>query len=129
MKTARTLHTDEHVARIRENIETYASARAIADDIIAKAEPWTKRSDDWLYDLPPPADIFRGFHPSFDGCPIHGMEVMRAPGGPWKLDVFNRPWKIQCAIGGEDYPSNDFLEYYKTKDKSLLTGDFADDGS
>ncbi|HJN15744.1 MAG TPA: heparinase II/III family protein, partial [Armatimonadota bacterium] len=43
---------------------------------------------------------------------------------------FDRPYKIECPVGGEIYPSNDFGAYLATgmQDRSLLTGDHADDG-
>ncbi|MBU0606912.1 MAG: heparinase II/III-family protein, partial [Armatimonadetes bacterium] len=47
----------------------------------------------------------------------------------WKMD-FDHPYKVICPVGGESYPSNDFYAYLKggMKDKSLLTGDYVDDG-
>ena len=128
MKTQRTLHTKEEIERLRANIEGFSSARKIAEAIVTRAEVWARQDDRFLHDLPPPSEIFRAFFPSFDGCPIHGEAVFRAPGGPWKIDPFQRPWKVQCPIGGEEYPSNDFMAFYRTKDRSLLTGDFPDDG-
>ncbi len=128
MKTQRTLHTEQDIERLKRNLDRYPSARKVADAILARAEVWAKQDDRFLHDLPPPADIFRAFHPSFDGCPIHGEAVFRVPGGAWKIDPFERPWKVRCAIGGEEYPSNDFAAYHLTKDPTLLTGDHPDDG-
>ena len=129
MKTGRTLHTDEEVRRMKDHVDRFPAARKIADEIVGRAEVWAELDDAYVRDLPPPADIYRGFLPSFDGCPVHGEAVFQAPGGPWQVDIFNRPWKIRCAVGGEEYPSNDFMAYYRTRDRTLLTGDYADDGS
>ena len=128
MKTGRTLHTEDAVRRMRDHVERFSAAKKIANDIVDRAEVWANLDDAYVRDLPPPADIFRGFLPSFDGCPVHGEAVFQTPGGPWQVDIFNRPWKIKCAVGGEEYPSNEFLAYYRTGDRALLTGDYADDG-
>ncbi len=129
MKTGRTWHTADEVRRMKDHVVRFPAAKKIADEIVARAEVWAKLDDAYVRDLPPPADIFRGFLPSFDGCPVHGEAVFQAPGGPWQVDIFNRPWKIKCAVGGEEYPSNDFMAFYRTGDRALLTGDYADDGS
>ncbi len=129
MKTGRTLRTGEEITRMKEQVEQFPTAKKIAEGIVERAEVWAALEDQFLHELPPPADIHRGFQTSFDGCPIHGEAVFRSPGGPWKVNVLKRPWKIQCSVGGEEYPSNDFMEYYRTKDRSVLTGEFADDGT
>ena len=129
MKTGRTWHTEDEVRRMKDHVVRFPAARKIADEIVERAEIWAKLDDAYVRDLPPPADVFRGFLPSFDGCPVHGEAVFQTPGGPWQVDIFNRPWKIKCAVGGEEYPSNDFMAFYRTGDRALLTGDYADDGS
>ncbi|HNT36237.1 MAG TPA: hypothetical protein PKH07_14730, partial [bacterium] len=41
-----------------------------------------------------------------------------------------RPFVVKCPVGGEEYPSNDFAAFRRSgmKDRSLLTGEYADDG-
>ncbi len=128
MKTGRTLHTEDGVRRMRDHVERFPAAKKIATEIVDRAEVWANLDDAYVRDLPPPADIYRGFLPSFDGCPVHGEAVFQAQGGPWQADIFNRPWKIKCSVGGEEYPSNDFMAFHGTGDRSLLSGDYSDDG-
>ena len=93
-----------------------------------------KATDAELWDYVPPASLRRAVFlgPTDVGCPIHGKEVFRVGGGfyPW-LYSGDKPWQVKCPVGGETYPSNDFGAYLKTgmKDKSLLTGDYPDDGT
>jgi len=90
-------------------------------------------SDEELWDYVPPASLRRAafLGPTEVGCPIHGKELFRVGGGfyPWKYSG-DKPWQVQCPVGGETYPSNDFGAYLKSgmQDKSLLTGDYPDDG-
>lgn len=90
-------------------------------------------SDEDLWNYVPPAELRRAIFlgPTDVGCPVHGKELFRVGGGfyPWKYSG-DKPWQVKCPVGGETYPSNDFGAYMKSgmKDKSLLTGPYADDG-
>jgi len=128
MKKTRSLTSDAELRQIRENIAEYPKAKAIADKIIKAADEWVARSDRYVWEMIPPSDIPRAFNSSFDGCPVHGREYFKHGNYSWKMDPFNNPWKLVCPVGGEEYPSNDFMAYYKTKDPKLLTGDYPDDG-
>jgi hypothetical protein len=98
--------------------------------------PWglAEATDEQLWDYVPPATLRRAVFlgPTDVGCPVHGVEVFRVGGGfyPWVCSSEN-PWQVKCPVGGETYPSNDFGAYLKSgmKDKSLLTGPYADDGT
>ena len=127
-KKSRSLTSDAEIRRIRENIAKYPKAKAITDKIVKAADEWVARPDRYVWEMIPPSDIPRAFNSSFDGCPIHGREAFKFGNYFWKMDPFNKPWKLVCPVGGEEYPSNDFMAYYKTKDPKLLTGDYADDG-
>jgi hypothetical protein len=91
-------------------------------------------TDQELWDYVPPASLRRAvFLGSTEiGCPVHGKEVFRVGGGfyPWLYSA-DKPWQVKCPVGQETYPSNDFGAYLKSgmKDKSLLTGDYPDDGT
>ncbi len=127
-KHSRSLTTDAELGQIRRNIEQYPKAKEIADKVIKAADEWVARSDQYIWDFIPTPDVPRAFNSSFEGCPVHGMEYFKHGNYSWIMDPFGNPWKIKCPVGGEEYPSNDFTAYYKTKDKSLLTGDYPDDG-
>lgn len=91
-------------------------------------------TDEELWDYVPPASLRRAvFLSSFEaGCPVHGKEIYRVGGGfyPWRYSG-DKPWQVQCPVGGETYPSNDFGAFLKSgmKDRSLLTGPYPDDGT
>lgn len=122
-------YTDARMKTMRTNIAKYDWARTQRDEAIAIAEKWAVFSDDRLCSLVIPPYVFRGYdvHPS--GCPVHGKEIYEKGGYPWIIDV-DRPFKVKCPVGGEEYPSNDFAAYLASgmKDRSLLTGEYADDG-
>lgn len=129
-KHSRSLTSDAEMAQIRKNIAEYPKAKEIADKIIKAADEWVARSDQYIWDFIPTEDVPRAFNSSFEGCPVHGMEYFKHGNYSWIMDPFNNPWKIKCPVGGEEYPSNDFLAFYRSgmKDRSLLTGPYADDG-
>ena len=86
--------------------------------------PELEWSDDELWGLEPPCDIPRWHFLNLDkGCPLHGMEIYHSdPYYPWIVDVRNRPYQVQCPVGGEWYPTNDYLSGDHTG------GEFPDDG-
>ena len=127
-KHSRSLTSDSELAQIRRSISEYPKAKAITDNIIKAADEWVARSDQYVWEMIPPSDIPRAFNSSFDGCPVHGKEYFKHGNYSWIMDPFENPWKLKCPVGGEEYPSNDFMAYYKSKDKSLLTGEYPDDG-
>ncbi|MCF6285293.1 MAG: heparinase II/III family protein [Candidatus Hydrogenedentes bacterium] len=130
LKTQRMLLTDGEIATAKDNVERYATARAIADKIIKRADGWMAWEDDDLRGLVPTADVTRAFNVGTAGCPQCGKEIY-AKGGtyPWIIDL-KKPFKVTCPVDGSTYPSNDYAAWYASglNDKSLLTGDYADDG-
>lgn len=127
--SVRTYFTDARIRAMRDNIANHDWARAQRDEAIAKAEKWAAYDDDRLRKLIIPPHVYRGFDVHSRGCPIHGTEIYKKGGYSWIID-FDKPFKVKCPIGGEEYPSNDFAAYLASgmKDKSLLTGDYVDDG-
>jgi hypothetical protein len=97
-------------------------------------------TDEELWEYIPPASLRRAVFlgPTDVGCPVHGVEIFRVGGGfyPWKRSA-DRPWKVQCPVGGEYYPSNDFGAYFKAgfaagagmKEKLDNTKPYVDDGT
>lgn len=63
------------------------------------------------------------------GCPVHGLEVNKRGLYQWEYTL-DRPFKIRCPVGGEEYPSNDFAAFLASgmRDRTLLTSDYPDDG-
>lgn len=128
-KSGRTYYTDGKKAIMRANLEKYEWARQQRDAAIAAAEKWAAYSDEKLRTLPVPPEVPRGYQVHNFGCPVHGVEVHKNGLYKWIID-FDSPWKVKCPVGGEEYPSNDFGAFLASdmKDRSLLTGEYADDG-
>ena len=130
-KSGRTLHTEEEIAVALENVERYEWAKDILDAALSFSSRWISMSDEDILRLVPPPSVPRAFRVHDKGCPIHGETIHKGRNfyNPWIVNP-ERPWKVKCPIGGEEYPSNDFEAYLQTgmKDRSLLTGDYVDDG-
>jgi len=128
------LYTQEQIALARANVERYATAQRIAEGILAAADRWVERSDEFIRERMPDGRVPRAFAVNYmTGCPVHGQASLRGGGygtAHWAVEVFQDPWKVTCRIGGESYPSNDFGAFYRSglQDRSLLTGDYPDDG-
>jgi hypothetical protein len=81
-------------------------------------------SDEEIWTLEPPCDIPRWHFLNLDrGCPVHGLKIYAESAYyPWIIDERNRPYHVQCPVGGEWYPSNNFAAGDHTG------GEFPDDG-
>lgn len=129
-KTAPNYYTSERLECMRQNLARHDWARKERDRIVKEADRWLDVDDERIRDLVPPPSVPRAFVVSTNQCPVHGQEVLKvASMYGWKMD-FEHPYKVTCPAGGESYPSNDFYAYLKggMKDKSLLTGEYVDDG-
>lgn len=129
--------TNEEIAIARENIAKYDWAKKIVTglkersmgsflgDPQATAGDLLALPDDQLWEIMPNTRIHREYYVNqHKGCPIHGIAIKQhAVFHPWKYDPINKPFKIQCPVGGEWYPSNDFAN------GDLTSGDFPDDGT
>ena len=129
LKTARTLHTPEEIALAKQSIEASGTAAGVLNGIIAQAKPWAERADDELLRLIPPASVPRAFNVSIEGCPVHGKAIYKHSTYPWILDPA-RPFVIECPVGHETYPDNDFEAYLRSgyEAADTLTGKVVDDG-
>lgn len=129
-KTVRNYYTADRIAIMQQNIAQYDWAQKERDRIIKEADRWAAVDDERLRELVPPPQVPRAAVVAINQCPVHGQEVLKAASMyGWKMD-FEHPYKVVCPVGGESYPSNDFYAYLKSgmQDKSLLTGDYVDDG-
>ena len=136
-KTRRTCVTDEEIATARRNIAKYGWAKdklkSLKDDVIRSswcevgktADQLLEVPDEQFWDLMPDTRIHREYYVNqHKGCPVHGIAIKKfSVFHPWKIDPFNKPFKIQCPVGEEWYPSNDFAN------GDLTSGDFPDDGT
>jgi hypothetical protein len=137
-KQCSTYYTPERIAVGRENVSRYAWAQAVRDRIMKgapityyigneyiSARDYAAQSDEFMWTLQPSTLIPRVFpHESKALCPVHGVEVRKHSGWcAWRIDPIKHPYKVQCIVGGEWYPSNDFLK------GDMTSGPFPDDGS
>ena len=123
-KTARSLRTPAELAQGRANLRETDWGRAELRHTVARTAGWVAMSDEALWRLVLPTTVPRRHYVNqLKGCPVHGTEIKkRNHFHPWHIDPVNRPWKIQCPVGKEWYPSNDFAN------GDLAGGDFPDDG-
>ena len=90
-----------------------------------RGERWAGMSDDDVWAMQPDMTIPRWHWVNVtDGCPEHGREIYNVRAYyPWIKDTsFPWKWKIECPIGHETYPSNDFAA------RDFTSGPFPDDG-
>lgn len=129
-KTARTLLTDQQLRQARANVARYDWAANLLADTCRAVEWVLAMPDDELWDFIPPADQPRALNVRFGvGCPVHGKEVFKVGGHyPWITDR-EHPFKVKCPVGGEVYPSNDFVPWSSTRTSDLDTHvKYVDDG-
>ncbi|MGQ9731002.1 MAG: hypothetical protein ACUVX8_06970 [Candidatus Zipacnadales bacterium] len=89
------------------------------------AESWAAMSDDDIWAMQPDSTIPRWHWVNVTyGCPIHGTDIYKVRAYyPWQKDIsFPWKWKIECPVGHELYPSNDFGA------GDFTSGEFPDDG-
>ncbi len=125
----RNYYTEDKLDIMRSNLEKYEWARGKRNSALAGADRWAKYDDERLLTLVVPPEVPRGYQIHNFGCPVHGIKVHEKGLYRWIID-FDNPWKVKCPVGGEEYPSNDFGAFLASgmKDRSLLTGDYPDDG-
>ncbi len=137
-KTERTYYTAERLEAMRANLEKYEWAKNKRDSIVSEANKWVDIPDEELRMMVPPPQLPRAAYVNETGCPVHGLEIRKHGTYAWKV-ASEHPFKVQCPVGGEFYPDNDFDAYYRScwvdgeynpdkGDRSLLKGEIIDDG-
>ncbi|NPV47659.1 MAG: hypothetical protein HPY69_11920, partial [Armatimonadetes bacterium] len=128
-KSGRTFYTETMLATMHSNLQRHQWARDLQAAYVKEAESWASRDDAFLRAMVIPPQVPRCYDIHNLGCPIHGTEANKTGLYKWEYSL-DRPFKIRCPAGGEEYPSNDFAAYLASgmQDRSLLTGDYPDDG-
>lgn len=128
-KTRRTLRTGAEIALARRRCRQTPLGRRWLRQLLERVRPWMALPEGKLLGLIPSPEVPRAFNVSVKGCPRHGTAVYRFGPYPWRLS-FPEPFRLICPVGGESYPGNDFLAYYRGgfKDERYLEGRFVDDG-
>lgn len=112
LKTEHTLLGDAVLTKLEE-------AQASPDD-----SGYGDKADDEFWGIQPDCTIPRWHWVNLKlGCPVHGTEIYRGKAYyPWRMSLDQR-WKVQCPVGKEYYPSNDFAN------ADMTGGDYPDDGN
>lgn len=112
-KTRRTLYTDAMVQKAREKVTTLDWAKKQVADLEANCQFLVQMSDEELWNFIPPGDQFRALNVNFGAdCPVHGAEIHRAGGHyPWIMSR-DKPFKLECPVGHEVYPTNDYQPWW-----------------
>lgn len=119
-KTAPTYMTMEKREAARQNVEKYDWAKKIAQNAITAANTYVGK-EDWLWslvtsqDLPRACNTAARWDPEIYNCHYCGENLVDYTGDfyPWKYDVVNKPWKLQCPACRNYFPSNDFSKFYE----------------
>jgi hypothetical protein len=130
-KTTHTYYTDAEIAAIRQRAKQPDYADTLAA-IKKTADVVASRPDDELWTMVPEADQLRAINVHFSSdCPVHGSAVHQKAGHyPWIMSP-DKPFKLECPIGHEVYPSNDFAAYLANgkKEKLDTKQKYVDDGN
>ena len=137
-KAEATYYTAERVTTARKNIEEHDWAKNLFNRVLegdeiryyigpqyGPANFYAECDDEFMWMLQPTTQIGRVLPPeSIANCPVHGTAVRSInPFCPYRIDPINNPYKIQCMMGGEWYPSNDYAA------GDMTSGEFPDDGN
>lgn len=113
LKQGRTIYSDEEIEAMRTGS---AGDRAMRYAALKADEIWAMQPDSTI-------PRWHWVNVTY-GCPEHGTQIYESRAFyPWiKRAVYPYDWKIECPVGHEKYPSNDFGA------GDFTSGDFPDDG-
>lgn len=109
----RVLYSDRGIEGALENVKHFDWAAEEKKRILDTAEYWVNLSDEEVWNFLSEQQIPRAAMSSKPArCPTHGS--LESHGHyAWKVSSEHR-WKVQCPIGGEHWPTNDFEAYYRS---------------
>lgn len=128
-KTERTLYTPEQIEAMQTNLRDYDWARQIREQAVASAERYLDVPDEELATWAPDPRIPRSIYVHETACPNCGLAKRQFGNYAWIIRE-DRPFKVECPSCSSIYPSNDYQAFLDSdlQDRSLLTGDYPDDG-
>jgi hypothetical protein len=117
------------LANMAENIANHAWARQIRASAVAKAARYLEVPDEELAKWVPDPRIPRAVYVHESGCPNCGLAMRKYGNYAWIISE-DLPYKVECPSCGSVYPSNDYQAFIDSgfQDRSLLIGDYPDDG-
>ena len=112
-------YTQSRITNLRANVERYDWVRDRRDKAVKSAARWVRLPDEDLWRLIPSQKLPRNIDPQMHngvrtgGCPACGTDVY-ANGHkyPWRVDVWEHPWKVSCPSCDALLPGNDFGAFY-----------------
>ena len=116
-------YTQERIANLRTNCETYDWARAERDRAVAAAQTYVKLDDEFIWQLVPGQKLPRAIDVSMNvvdgtrvrpGCPVCRNKIDVHGNYPYSPDILGKPWKLSCPSCKEVFPKNDFAKYYQS---------------
>jgi len=103
------------------NAGRYEWARAEREAAEKAAAPWRAMANEKLWEMVPSQELPRTIHVhnvAFTNktalCPQCKEGIIPFGNYPWSIDVFARPWKIECPNCHDIFPKNDFGAYYRS---------------
>ncbi|MGC8861741.1 MAG: heparinase II/III domain-containing protein [Armatimonadota bacterium] len=112
LKNAGVLFNSRLLAKARANAAKYPWAAEIQQQIVDRARPWMKYSDDELWQMMFGPTIKRAWQVWSSGyCPSCKKSV---PMYNWIAKALDQPWKMQCPHCKELFPKNDFEKFYRS---------------
>ncbi|MBE6916036.1 MAG: hypothetical protein E7471_05325 [Ruminococcaceae bacterium] len=119
-KTKPTYMTMEKREAAQQNIAQYDWAQQTKQNAIALADFYVGQEDLlWSLitsqDLPRACNTAARWDPEIYNCHYCDQNLVDYTGDfyPWKYDVINNPWKLQCPACRNYFPSNDFGKFYE----------------
>ncbi|MBQ2743556.1 MAG: S-layer homology domain-containing protein [Oscillospiraceae bacterium] len=120
-KTGRSFYTDEKIKNLQNNIARYEWAQDERDKYVEEADKLLEHGVDKLYsmittqELPRATQIAYRFNDNGHSYCLYCDKNVQTESGnyPWNINVFTRPWKIQCPDCKRLFPSNDFGKFYE----------------
>jgi len=139
-KDSSTYYTPDRITVGRTNVFRYSWAKRLLGEMTSKSPvtvpyyinggyaaggAYASQSDEFMWTLQPSTLIPRVYpHEAKAICPVHGTDVRKVDAWcAWSIEPVSHPYKVQCKLGKEWYPSNDFLA------GDMTSGEFPDDGN
>ncbi|MFK7691572.1 heparinase II/III family protein [Paenibacillus sp. HJGM_3] len=120
-KTKSTYYKDTKLQNLRDNLAKYEWARAERDSAVTTAAPYLAIDDQKLWSIVTSQSVSRSlgiatrYKLRVKGSPDPADSTISNYGNyPWKIDVINKPWKLQSPVTGRYFPTNDFASFYES---------------
>ena len=121
-KTAPTYYTEERCEAVRENAKKYDWAKTSYENALKSADDYVGKYE-FIYNsitgegIPRSQRVGTEDDPEYRKCRYCGVDITEKYGsgstGGYAVDIYNRPWKIQCQECKRLFPSNDFALLYE----------------